>query len=169
MPPRTARAPLLFLPLLLPLASCLGPEAVATAGFSAAQAGVFEYKKGTMRTAWDAPMETMFEASRQALADLEFQIMREVSTGEEWNLRAMELDYTAIDIYLEQATPAVTIVSIRVGTWGDQPVSKLIADRIDKRIKAWEKGREGEEIERRRERETPGVANDPAVATPGAR
>ena len=135
--PAPALVTVLLLSLGLCSASCLGPEIVATAGLSATQAGVAEYKKGTLRTAWDAPLDAMFDASKRALTELGFQITGEVSTGEERSLRAMELDYTAIDILLERVSPVVTILSIRVGTWGDQPVSKLISERIDRHVRAW--------------------------------
>jgi len=138
--PRRAPRPLAFLlfALPLPLASCLGPEVVFTAGFSAAQAGVSEFSKGRLRTAWNAPIDVMLNAVRDALDTLGFEAEVLSTTGDEWHVSTEQLDGTDIEIYLTTITPRVTLISIRVGLLGDQPLAKLIADRIDAQVKAWE-------------------------------
>ncbi len=133
-----ALAPFALAALSLPLGSCLGPELVFTAGLSAAQAGVSEFSKGRLRTAWDAPIHVMLDAVRDSLESLGFEPQVVSTTGEEWHVEAEQLDGTGIDVYLTTITERVTLVSIRVGVFGDQPLSKLIADRIDTHISRWE-------------------------------
>lgn len=137
----TARA----LPILLLLSSpalpaCVGPDIVATAGFSAAQAGVSEFYKGRLKTAWEAPIETMFDACRATLLNLGYKIEKERQDGDDWFIRSRELDGTSLEIYLTRSSPKVTAVSIRVGSFGNQPLSRLIADSIDRELSTRAKG-----------------------------
>jgi hypothetical protein len=125
-----------LLPLFVP-GGCVGPGIVATAGLSAAQAGVSEFTKGRLKTAWDVPLETMFQVTHSSLRKLGYTIEGERSKGNEWFIASRELDGTAIDVYLRRSTSKVTLVSIRVGMFGDQPLSRLITDTIDRQLKEW--------------------------------
>lgn len=131
--PRSCARAVLLLPLVL--CGCVGPDIVATAGFSAAQAGVSEFKKGSLRTAWEVELETLFPVAHSALRRLGYTIEGERVKGKEWFLASREIDGTAIEIYMRRSSPKVTSISIRVGLFGDQPLSRLIADTIDRELR----------------------------------
>lgn len=137
----TTRAlPILLLLSSAALPACVGPDIVATAGFSAAQAGVSEFNKGRLKTAWLAPIETMFDACYATLQHLGYKIEGERHEGDDWFIGSRELDGTSLEIYLYRSSPRVTAVSIRVGSFGDQPLSRLIADSIDRELSTRAKG-----------------------------
>ena len=128
---------IVLLVLCAVIPACLGPDVVATAGLSAAQAGVSEFKKGRLITAWDVQLETMFQVVHSSLHRLGYKIEGQRPSGSEWFIATRELDGTAIDIYLRRSSPKVTMVSIRIGFFGDQPLARLIADTIDRQLKDW--------------------------------
>lgn len=138
----------ILLALLVP-GGCVGPGIVATAGLSAAQAGVSEFTKGRLKTAWDVPLEKMFQVTHSSLRKLGYTIEGERSTGNEWFIATRELDGTSLEVYLRRSTPKVTMLSIRAGLFGDQPLSRLIADTIDRQLKDWNESGEESQAEER--------------------
>lgn len=134
--PATLRL-VVFLGSLAVMQSCVAPGMVATAGLSAAQAGVSEFYKGRLKTAWDVELATMFQVVHSALHRLGYKIEGERATGNEWFIGSRELDGTGIEIYLRRSSPKVTMVSIRVGMFGDQPLSRLISDTFARQLESW--------------------------------
>jgi len=60
------------------------------------------------------------------------------TAGDERHVEAEQFDSTEIDNYPTTVTARGSLVSIRVGILGDQPLAKLVAARIDERVRDWE-------------------------------
>src|SRR5690606_34827844 len=105
----------------------------------------------------------------EALAELQLPIANEQLFDDYGFIIARDLDDRAVAVRLEAATPVLTKIKIRIGTWGDQAISQLLMDRILVRLpKHPAEGppepddlRPGDAVERR--------VTDPAVGSGGPR
>lgn len=119
------------------LGGCLTPfDLAANAGLGIAQAGTSSFIQGTLTAAFDKPMETVAEASRLALVRLGYEITHEDSATYFMQIQGDQSDGSDIVVKLRQSSPTVTGLSIRVGLWGDNAVSRLILAEIEKQMAA---------------------------------
>lgn len=122
-------------PMLVAAPGCLTPfDFAANAGLGIAQAGTSSFIQGTLQSAVDRPMEDVFEAAKRALAKLGYETTREDLTEFYAQLQGNQSDGSSIVIKLKKSSPKVTGVSIRVGLWGDNAVSRLIFLEIEKEL-----------------------------------
>ena len=122
-------------PAVLCATGCLTPfDFAANAGLGIAQAGTSSFIQGTLQSAIDRPMEQVFEASKSALAKLGYESTREDIREFYAELQSNQSDGSTIVIKLKKSSPKVTGVSIRVGIWGDNAVSRLIFLEIEKEL-----------------------------------
>lgn len=123
------------MPALVFVPGCLTPfDFAANAGLGIAQAGTSSFIQGTLQSAVDRPMEEVFEAAKRALAKLGYESTREDLTEFYAQLQSSQSDGSSIVIKLKKSSPKVTGVSIRVGLWGDNAVSRLIFIEIEKEL-----------------------------------
>lgn len=117
------------------LCGCLTPfDFAANAGLGVAQAGTSSFIQGTLQAAFDKPMEKVFAASKQALEHLGYEITREDTGVHYAQLQGVQSDGSSIVIKLRKSSEAVTGLSIRVGLWGDNAVSRLILEEIEENL-----------------------------------
>lgn len=134
-----------MLPLLglaaVALPGCLTPfDLAANAGLGVAQAGTSSFIQGTLQAAFDKPIDKVVEASRRALTDLGYEITREDSGTHYAQLQGSQSDGSSIVLKFRKSSEAVTGLSIRVGLWGDNAVSRLILIEIEKELGVHEPG-----------------------------
>ncbi|MBX3388464.1 MAG: DUF3568 family protein [Phycisphaeraceae bacterium] len=117
------------------LVGCVTPfDFAANAGLGVAQAGTSSFIQGTLQAAFDKPMEKVFEASRRAYHRLGYEITREDVGTHYAQLQGSQSDGSSIIVKLRKSSETVTGLSIRVGLWGDNAVSRLILEEIEKEL-----------------------------------
>jgi hypothetical protein len=114
------------------LALVTGCAAVIVGG--AAGAGTYAYISGELKVNENASLDRCWSATQGAMKDLEFT----VTTSKKDALQGQVVAKTAVDkkieIQLTKTTDALTEIRIRVGTFGDQAMSQLIIQKIEKRL-----------------------------------
>ncbi len=124
------------LPVVATLGLCvvgcfpLAPEPLISVGLTAAQEGSAAFTKDEMRAAIRHPLAKVHEASLRALSswNLKTEVVdlnekRGVITAREQGGRLIEINTIPV-------SSVVTSLRIKVGFWGDQPVSRLLLDDI---------------------------------------
>lgn len=112
---------------LTALSGCI----LAAAG---AGAGAVAYVRGELDAKVDHDYNAVVDATRSALADLEFARVSENKDA----LKAVMISRTAMDkkveVTLANSGKKLTSIKIRVGVFGDEQVSMTILDRIKGRL-----------------------------------
>lgn len=117
---------------------CLAVVAGGTAGLVGAAA--YEYWKGAVRETIPASSDSVWQAAHAALADLGLPVLYSGNEGTKLILESRSPKDEDIKVEIEpekssvpQALPR-TQVSIRVGTWGDEYLSRRILEQIYVRL-----------------------------------
>ena len=108
----------------------LAPEPFISAGLTAAQEGSAAFSRDEMRAAIRHPLMKVHEACLRALSAwnlttevVELDTRRGVITARERGGRLIEINTVPV-------SEVVTSLRIKIGFWGDQPVSRLLLDEI---------------------------------------
>jgi hypothetical protein len=128
--PRLLICYLLFAICCFVLSPGCAPPMVATAGVSAVQAGTMAFVNGDMEIAARVPLGAAFAASHRGLARLEIPIEKETLHEGVGFLTGKLGDGRRIKIVLVRESPLVTKFSLRVGAFGDQPISRIVMVQI---------------------------------------
>jgi hypothetical protein len=113
--------------------SC-APPVVATAGVSAVQAGTMAFVNGDIEVAFRVPLNDAFAAGHRALQRLEVPVEKESLYEGIAFLTGKLADGRRIKIVLVKQSAVLTKFSLRVGTFGDQPVSRLVMAQIQEEL-----------------------------------
>ena len=116
----------------LMLQGCV-PLVAAGAGAVAA-GGTVAYVNGDLETTYAAPLNRTWDATMGALRDSQLRITDTQKDATKGTVKAQRADNTPVTVSLEQAGPNTTGVQIRVGTFGDEEVSRAIQRRIAARL-----------------------------------
>jgi hypothetical protein len=121
--------------LLLPVAGIgAGCTAVAIGAAGAAGGTGVAYMMGDLEATMDASTQVVAAASKRALEELEIRVI----SAESSKLDAMVVGRTATDrrvrITTEREGEGISKVSIRVGTFGDEEMSRQILDALKKQL-----------------------------------
>lgn len=117
---------------------CLAVIAGGAAGLAGAAA--YEYWKGTVQDTLPANTDTVWQATHAALHDLHLPVIYSGAEGDTLVVESRSATDEPIKITLEPSKPQVpqglpkTGVSIRVGTWGDEYLSRRILEQIYVRL-----------------------------------
>lgn len=119
-------------------AICLGASVFTLSGCilaaAGAGAGAVAYVRGELEANLDNDYNAVVEASRGALADLEFARVSENKDA----LKAVMISRTAMDkkveVTVSSSGKSLTNIKIRVGIFGDEQLSISILDRIKARL-----------------------------------
>ncbi len=136
--PLTRIAYLVVAALALIHGGCLVLAAGAAAGGAAAVG--YAVWKGRMYRDYYAAMPDTQAAVVAALADLQFPVANQATVDGETYVESLTADRTKVKIYLDPVpgrVPAdgpVTRVSIRVGTFGDEDLTRRLLDQIGYRL-----------------------------------
>jgi len=96
-------------------------------------AGTVAYIKGELKSTESVDIATAWRAGKQTLEDMGFVITREDRDAVKGKLVALGVDNRKIRIKFERKGDHVTEVNIRVGTLGDEEVSRLILSKMRER------------------------------------
>lgn len=125
-----------MVPILLFISFALHGCALLVAGGlgAGAGAGVVAYVQGELKATYASPLNRTWEASLGALKDLNIMVTNTQKDATGGTIEAMKSDGTRVRLTLKSEAPDVTSVGIRVGTFGDEAVSKAINDRMAMRL-----------------------------------
>lgn len=111
-----------------------GCAAVLLGGAAAGTAGTVLYVKGELHSTEDVSLDRAWDATQAAIKDMGFIVTTEDKDAVSATLVALTADSKKIKIILNRKTDKLTEISIRVGTFGDESMSRLILERIRKRF-----------------------------------
>ena len=120
----------LALALALPavLSSC-----VAVAAGAAGGAGV-AYVMGEFGAELEATPAQVVQAGLKALGDLDITVLSSGATGVDGRIEARTSLDKKVSIEVERKDDRRSKIGIRVGTWGDEEVSRMIYERVKARL-----------------------------------
>lgn len=127
-PRRAAAALAVTLALLAVLLS--GCAAALLTGGAAASAGTVAYVRGEHSQVHAGSFDRVWTAAAAALKQMEFKGVVEQKDALAGTLTARRADDTPVTLKVEPAGGDATRVKVRVGTFGDRPVSEAIQARI---------------------------------------
>ncbi|MEQ9619161.1 MAG: DUF3568 family protein [Deltaproteobacteria bacterium] len=114
------------------LTGCLAAAAVG--GAAAAGAGTVAYIKGELKATEEASLEKTWEATVGAVDELEFLVINKIKDAVSAELEAKTADNKTVKIELKRVSDNLTDISIRVGTFGDESLSRFILSKIEARL-----------------------------------
>lgn len=97
-------------------------------------AGSIAYVSGELRAADQVQMDRAWNASLRVMEELEFKVTKSQKDALAGLIVARRADDTRITVHLKRQTDQVTEFRIRVGTFGDEALSRLIYEKIKKRF-----------------------------------
>ena len=109
-----------------------GCAALLIGGGAAAGAGGVAYVKGELKSKENAPLDRVWEATLGAMKEMEYPITSQTKDVLAAHSIARTAQDKKIDITLKKLSDDSTEVRIRVGTFGDQHLSQMILERIQK-------------------------------------
>lgn len=119
--------------LAISTAGCLG---LVAAGAAAGGAAGYMYIKGKVCMEYPAPFTDTWTATHAALKSLGLPALGQENAGTRGTITSRTSDGTNVTVEVETqlsrlpAVPNLTRVCVRVGTWGDKPLSEQILTRI---------------------------------------
>lgn len=123
---------LLIIILGMSLLMNCGCAAVLVGGAAAGAAGTVLYVKGELHSTEDVSLDRAWNATQAAIRDMGFIVTANEKDAVSGTLVALTADNTKIKIVLNRKADNMTEISIRVGTFGDESMSRLILERIRK-------------------------------------
>ena len=126
---------LLILALMASLLALMSGCVLFVAG-AAAGAGVAGYAwvNGEVKTTEAASLDRTWNATLAAMKDLEFPVTSQAKDALEADLMARNASNASINIKLRKLDKASTEIRIRVGTFGDESLSRTILNKINSRL-----------------------------------
>jgi hypothetical protein len=116
----------------LVLTGCLAAAAVG--GAAAAGAGTVAYIKGELKATEEATLDKTWEATVGAADELNFLVINKLKDAVSAELEAKTADNKTVKIELKRVTENLTDISIRIGTFGDETLSRYILSKIEARL-----------------------------------
>jgi hypothetical protein len=93
-------------------------------------AGSVAYVQGELKAADNVTMDKAWDGSLRAMQDLEFKVTKSQKDALAGEIVARRADGTRIIVRLKKQTDQVTEFGIRVGTFGDEALSRLIYEKV---------------------------------------
>jgi hypothetical protein len=113
--------------VIAPLAWTFGCIAVAAAG---AGAGTVAYIRGELEGSVNAPLDAADRATNRAAEQLRFAKINEGSDALARIITLRTAEDKKIEVRLTRTSETITRVRIRVGLFGDEPLSRLLLEKI---------------------------------------
>jgi hypothetical protein len=101
-----------------------------------AGAGGYAWINGEIKTTEGASLDRTWNATLAAMKDLEFPVTDQAKDALEANLTARNASNTNISIKLKNLSSTSTEIRIRVGTFGDENLSRTILNKINSHLQA---------------------------------
>jgi hypothetical protein len=96
--------------------------------------GTYAFIRGELEVAYPNEFQQTWSAVLDALESLEIRKKSAVKDAFGGKIEAARADGTSIKIAIKPITSASTSVKIRVGVFGNQTISEMIADEIDRNL-----------------------------------
>jgi hypothetical protein len=126
----------LLITVLMALLLTLGSGCVLFIAGAAAGVGVAGYAwvNGEIKATESASLDRTWNATLAAMKDLEFPVTSQAKDAVEADLMARNASNTSIAIKLKNLSNTSTEIRIRVGTFGDESLSRIILNKINSRL-----------------------------------
>jgi hypothetical protein len=108
--------------------------AVFLIGAVAVGAGTIAYVQGELKSSEEATMDQAYNASLATLKELQLKVAHSEKDAISASILAHRSNNTPIRINLKRLTDRATEIRIRVGTFGDEGLSRTIRDKIVARL-----------------------------------
>ena len=110
----------------------MGCTAALVAGGAAAGIGTYKYIKGELESTEKVSLDKAYQATQTAMEDLEFTITSKQKDAFDGEVIARRATGKKVTVKLKRQSDSVTQIRIRVGTFGDETISKDILDTMKK-------------------------------------
>ena len=100
----------------------------------AAGVGTYAYIRGELKVTENASLDRCWSASQEAMKDLQFSITTKQKDSLSGLLVARTAKDKKVEINLAKISDTMTEVRVRVGTFGDEDLSRIIVQKIEKRL-----------------------------------
>ena len=114
------------------LTGCLAAAAVG--GGAVAGAGTIAYIKGELKSTEGYPFMTVWDATVKAVEQLEFIVVNKVNDAISGKYEVVTADNKTVHIDVKRIGDNITEIKIRVGTFGDESLSRFILNKIQSNI-----------------------------------
>jgi len=116
-------------------AACLMLQGCVAAVVGAgAGAGTYAYMRGEYQTTYSYPLGKTYSATLAALKDLQMPVVSSVKDLTDGTIESKKGDGSDVKILLKSEGVNVTSVKVRIGVFGNEAASRLIADKISGRL-----------------------------------
>ncbi len=122
---------LVFSFLALALTGCTAALVGAGAGVGV---GSYSYIKGQLKVTYPVAYRTVVAATEAAVKDLGFALKKEEKDAIRCRIEARMADGTGVKIRVDNLSPKITVLRIKVGWFGNKDVSLQIMRAIEKRM-----------------------------------
>jgi len=104
---------------------------------AAAGVGTAEYIRGELKQAYSVPLDKAWNASLAAAEELKMKVTEKYMDNTDQNrvIKGETEGGKDFEISLEKMAPDVTMVKVRIGTFGDEAYSKQVQDFIARNLK----------------------------------
>jgi hypothetical protein len=109
-----------------------GCAAVVVGG--AAGVGTYAYIKGELKVTENATLDRCWSATQGAMKDLQFSVTTQQKDSLSGHLVARTAMDKKIEVYVTKISENLTEVRVRVGTFGDEEMSRLVIQKIESRL-----------------------------------
>jgi hypothetical protein len=116
------------------VAGAAGCAVVVVGAAAAAGAGGYAYVNGESKSTEFASLDRCWSATLAAMKELSFPVTSRAKDALEARLTARNSADKKISIQLKKLSESSTEIRIRVGTFGDEPLSRVILDKIKQRL-----------------------------------
>ncbi len=99
-------------------------------GAAAAGGGTVAYVNGELKETEAVAYDTAYDATLAAMNDMQYAVVDKSKAGVEAKILARTSGDKKIQITLNKQSASVTEICIRVGTFGDESLSRQILDKI---------------------------------------
>lgn len=114
----------------LSLAVLNGCALLVVGGAAAAGAGTVVYLDGELKDTQNYSLEAVYSASLAGLKDMQFAVVNSSKDTINAKILARTATDTKVQITLTKQSPTLTEIRIRVGTFGDEQMSRQLLDKI---------------------------------------
>ncbi len=116
----------------------LGSGCILFVAGAAAGAGVggYAYINGEVKATESASIDRTWDATLAAMQDLQFPVTSKAKDALEANLTTRNASNTNISIKLKNLSNTSTEIRIRVGTFGDEAMSRTILNKITSHLQS---------------------------------
>ena len=123
---------LLLLATPVVFSGCLAAAAVG--GGAVAGAGTIAYIKGELKSTEGYPFATVWDATVKSVEQLNFIVVNKVNDAVSGTYEVVTADNKTVHINVNRVGDNITEIKIRVGTFGDETLSRYILNKIQSNL-----------------------------------